>query len=87
MAFTQAARDAAAATRARNKAEKEALAASGAAPLPTSTAPTKTNTDGQIWLQALIVTMRNREVRVVGGIPECIPVADEVLRVFKAKFK
>jgi hypothetical protein len=41
----------------------------------------------EIWLDALLVVIRNREVKTVPEVKQCIAVADEVLRLHREKFQ
>lgn len=45
------------------------------------------NYDRGVWLSALITAMKTREVKTVNDVNPCVPIADEVLRIYKAKFE
>ena len=40
-----------------------------------------------VWREALLTVMQTRQVMVAQKVAECVPIADEVLRIYKEKFK
>lgn len=49
--------------------------------------PKFTFEEKQVWLNAILTVMRTREVKSSVAVKDCIPVADEVLSAYKAKFE
>jgi hypothetical protein len=72
------------------KTEKEA-GEGNAAPVATSTASKLAQghsvEDKGVWFNALLNVMRSKEVKHPASVRDCIDVADEVLRIYKDKFK
>ena len=43
--------------------------------------------DDKVWFEGFLVALRNREVKSASDVVHAIPVADEILKTYKAKFK
>jgi len=44
-------------------------------------------TDDKVWFEGFLVALRNREVKSVADVLLSSPIADEILKVYRAKFK
>ena len=44
-------------------------------------------TDDKVWFEGLLVALRNKEIKSANEVAAAVPIADEILRVYKAKFK
>jgi len=79
---------------AASEKQKEALARARAARWKNNTErlevksqpPVQQQNDGLVWLNALTTAMPNKQVVHVNHIEDCVPLADEVLRLYKERF-
>jgi len=53
----------------------------------TGVVPVKNDTyHGRVWVDALLTAMKNKQVSHASHVADCMPIADEVLRLYKEKF-
>lgn len=87
MAASEKQKEALARARAARAEKKVAdVVETSSGPIVTKSQPVQPSYDGRVWIDGLLRAMQTREVKTVNGIKDCVPLADEVLAQYKAKF-